>query len=115
MVALSVVAVVGGGRRQRGRLLVVNGLHVFGQRRTSVKGRRTDGTTEDHLSDLHDVRASVLFRVSVRDVLEKGVGVIEVDVAVVAVVVGAGAAPAGDDSVSVFLFQLLGGLKNVHF
>ena len=85
---------------------MVNGLHVFVQRRTSVKGCRTDRASKNHLPDLHDVGGpAVLFWMAVRDVLEEGVGVVEVDVAVVAVVVRSGAASAAaHDGVTVFLF-----------
>ena len=63
------LAVVRGRRGQRRRLLVVNGLHVFRQRRPAVKCRRADRAAKDHLPDLHDVARAVLFRVPVRDVL----------------------------------------------
>ena len=86
---------------------MVDGLHVLVQRRPSVERGRADRAPEDHLADLHDVGrgGAVLFRVSVRDVLEEGVGVVEVDVAVVAVVVGPAAATS-HDGLPVLLLQL---------
>ena len=86
---------------------MVDGLHVLVQRRPAVERGRADRAPEDHLADLHDVGrgGAVLFRVSVRDVLEEGVGVVEVDVAVVTVVVGSGSTSV-DNGVSIFLFKL---------
>ena len=96
-----------GGRRQRRRLLVVDGLHVLVQGRPAVERGRADRATKDHLANLHDVGrrgAPVLLGVTVRHVFEEGVGVVEVDVAVVAIVVGP--ASSGHDSLSVLLLQL---------
>lgn len=83
----------------------MNGLHVLVQSRPSVKGRRTYGASEYHLSDLHDVGRPVLLGVTLRHVLQEGIGVVEVDVAVVTVIVRSGSAGV-DDGVSVFLLKL---------
>ena len=85
---------------------MVDGLHVLVQRRPAVERRRADRAAENHLPDLHDVgrRGPVLLGMSVRHVLEEGVGVVEVDVAVVAVVVRSAA--ACDDRLAVLLLQL---------
>ena len=80
-------------------------LHVLVQRRPSVKGSRTNGASEYHLPDFHDVGRPVLLRVALRHVLQEGVGVVEVDVAVVTVVVGSGSTSV-DNGVSIFLLKL---------